>query len=41
MLDVVEDEEEDGSNPLAVVAFFSRSAATAYSSSRSRWVACT
>jgi hypothetical protein len=41
MSDVVEDEEEDSSNPLATTAFLSRSVAAAYSSSRSRRVACT
>jgi hypothetical protein len=41
MSDVVEDEEEDGSNPLAVAAFLSRLAAMACSSSRSRRAAYT
>jgi hypothetical protein len=41
MLDVVEDEEEDGSRPLAVAAFLSRSVTAACSSSRSRRAACT
>jgi hypothetical protein len=41
MSDVVEDEEEDGSGPLAAAAFLSRSTAAACSSSRSRRASCT
>jgi hypothetical protein len=41
MLDVAEDEEGAGRSPLAVVAFGSRSAAVACSSSRSSRVAWT